>query len=90
MGHSSVLQEIVNMPVHFFLFSEVSIDSLMEVLLCRTNVDVVTLSEEESAQLADPNCPRTQQKYIQEISFGHSQIRLVGILRSRTRPVNHC
>jgi hypothetical protein len=40
--------------------------------------------------LADPNCPRTQQKYIQEISFGHSQIRSGGILRSRTRLVNHC
>lgn len=77
------------MPVHFFLFSEVSIDSLIEVLLCRTNVDVVTLSEGESAQLADSNRPRTLQKNIQEISAGHSQIRLVGILRSRTRLVNH-
>jgi hypothetical protein len=72
LAYSGVLQEIINVPVNFLLISEVSIDSLIEVLLCRADIDVLTAREEKRAQSADPDCPRILQKYIQKVSVGHA------------------
>ena len=60
------------MPVLFLHDPEMSVDSLMEVFLRGTDIDVVTFREEESTQPADSDRPGTLQEYVQEIGGGHS------------------